>query len=583
MVIESELDLQERGINPGELLEGLATADVPAIKGKGWYSIDEFRQSASSILEEGWRYENFDPVPVARIDDWSRYGAEHRSWGFRLHAWEFMDPLIRAFDETGETFWLEEAVRIAGSWLRIHRNAPEGDDPMVWYDMSQSLRTPRLVGLTLRAARFAELRDDTVVLADAVAWHLDELHKDRAYNPNNNHGFYCAVAQLHAAKYAWMFPDAGATGREGRERLARIATTQFAADGVHLEHSPDYHRMLLKSFEQAVNDGLIDDPEIEERLVRAAQVLGWMIQPDGTLVQFGDSPERLMVVPNADSIDPETRYIVSDTARGTRPSAELAVYAQGGYAFVRSPQPERPGDLRESGYLAFSAAFHSRAHKHADDLNVVWYDRGHQILTDAGRFGYGDLLPADSPLREEGFYYASPERQYVESTVAHNTLALDGRNQERRPRAPYGSAMGECREEGGVFDLSARVHHTDYIHRRRVVYRPGRELLLKDSVFSQAPEARTGTLWFNVAGHFELESVDGVVVFSTPGATRPIRLVISGPGSLVSPVRGQDVPLRGWRSRTDHQLEPVWSLGFSFPIETRASVSTALRIETENS
>src|SRR5699024_10244108 len=98
--------------------------------------------------------------------------------------------------------------------IAIHRDAQDEDDPMAWYDMSQSLRTPRLVALTLRTARISAMNDEALILAEAVAWHFDELHQDRAYNPNNNHGFYTAVSQVHAAKYAWMFPDAEATGIE---------------------------------------------------------------------------------------------------------------------------------------------------------------------------------------------------------------------------------------------------------------------------------------------------------------------------------------------------------------------------------
>src|SRR5699024_7670644 len=116
------------------------------------------------------------------------------------------------------------------------------------------------------------------------------------------------------------------------------------------------------------------------------------------------------------SIDPETLFILSEGRSGTPPSAEMKVFSDGGYAFVRSPRPQSPGDIGKSGYLALSAAFHSRAHKHADDLNLVWYDKGQQILTDSGRYGYGELLPPDSPLRKEGFYYASAERQYFEGT-----------------------------------------------------------------------------------------------------------------------------------------------------------------------
>lgn len=539
--------LQERGADAESVLDALREAPLPDLT--GWFTISRSRQDPASVLETGWRFAKFEPVPVVELTDWARYGREHRSWGFHLHAWEFMDPLLRAADETGEQRWLDE-----------------------------SLRTPRLIALAMRAARRPELREHTVVLAEALAWHLDELHQDRAFNPRNNHGFYTAVSQVHAAKHLGMLPDAPRTAEEGAERLARMARSQFGPDGVHLEHSPDYHRMLLNSFELAVRDGLIEDEEIRGRIERAAHVLGWMVQPDGTMLQFGDSLATPVVASTAESIDPHTRFILTDGARGEAPTEELAVFPDGGYAFVRSPQPSAAGKLAESGYLAFSAAYHSRAHKHADDLNVVWYDRGRQILTDAGRFGYGELLPKDSPLREEGFYYAAPERQYVESTIAHNTLMIDGRNQRRHGRKPYGSALLDCVDKGGRFDLSGRVRHADYVHRRRIIYTPGTELRLLDAVHSGSPETREGTIWLNIDGSFELERVGTEVVFVTPEEDEPLRLVVTGPGTVVEPVHGQQDPMRGWRSRTDRTLEPTWSLGFTFPIETRASVETILRL-----
>ncbi|MGO2360418.1 MAG: heparinase II/III family protein, partial [Brachybacterium tyrofermentans] len=150
----------------------------------------------------------------------------------------------------------------------------------------------------------------------ALAWHLDELHEDRAFNPRNNHGFYTAVSQVHAGRYLRMLPDAARTAEEGEERLALMARSQFAADGVHLEHSPDYHRMLLNSFELAVQDDLILDEEIRARIQRAAYVLGWMIQPDGTILQMGDSPATQVIGKVLDSIDPHTRFLLTDGASG---------------------------------------------------------------------------------------------------------------------------------------------------------------------------------------------------------------------------------------------------------------------------
>lgn len=578
-VVPAELRLRELGANAGELVTSLSQSELPSLS--GWFSIQESRQTAAEVLTTGWKFASFEPVPVAEISDWSTYGKEHRSWGFHLHAWEFMDSLLQAYDSTNERIWLEEALDIALRWLSSHESSDaDTDDEMAWYDMSLSLRTPRLIALTLRASKYADLRDSVVILADGVARHMQELHKDRAFNPNNNHGFYTAISQVHCAKYAYMVPGASEAAAEGAQRLTRMAETQFAQDGVHLEHSPDYHRMLLSSFERGVNDGLIMDSDVRDRVRRAAHVLGWMIQPDGALVQFGDSPETVMVKPDAESIDPETEYILSDGHRGTRPNSELGVFHKGGYAFVRSPQPQAADKLHESSYLAFSAAFHSRAHKHADDLNVVWFDHERQILTDGGRYGYGDLLPQGSPLRKEGFYYAAPERQYVEGTMAHNTLMMDGTNQDRRSREPYGGAIGTCVEDHGVFDLSGRVHHSDYIHRRRVVFEPGARLRIKDSIFSQSPDNREGILWFNIDGGFDLISAEGPLVFETVTGNSVLHLEVTGPGRLIDPVRGQKEPMRGWRSRKDRTLEAVWSVGFAISIDTRASVETAFNLST---
>jgi len=576
LLAASDTDLRRRGLEVDELLTALRSAPLPDLT--GWFTIQEIKQSAGAVLEDGWKFSRFDPVPIAALTDWAQYGAAHRSWGFHLHAWEFMDPLLRAADADDGDVWLRRIVRIAVDWIRIHRGADDEADPMAWYDMSQSLRTPRLIAIALRAARHADLRDETVILAEALAWHLDELHEDRAFNPRNNHGFYTAVSQVHAGRYLSMLPDAARTAEEGEERLALMARSQFAADGVHLEHSPDYHRMLLNSFELAVQDDLIADEEIRTRIQRAAYVLGWMIQPDGTILQMGDSPATQVIGKVLDSIDPHTRFLLTDGASGEPATEELAAFPEGGYAFVRSPQPSAPGELARSGYLAFSAAYHSRAHKHADDLNVVWYDRGQQILTDAGRFGYGALLDKDSPLRAEGYYYAAPERQYVESTMAHNTVMVDGRNQQRQGRKPYGSALTECARKGDRFDLSARVRHSDYVHRRRVIYTPGKEVRLLDAFHSRLAESREAVVWLNLDGSFELESMGEEIVLVAETESGPLRVFVSGPGRALEPVRGQQEPLRGWRSRKDGSLEPTWSLGFAFPLETRALVETRLRL-----
>src|SRR5699024_4744183 len=50
--LDSELALEKGGVNAGELLEQLAGAELPALK--GWFTSQDIRQSAESILETGW-------------------------------------------------------------------------------------------------------------------------------------------------------------------------------------------------------------------------------------------------------------------------------------------------------------------------------------------------------------------------------------------------------------------------------------------------------------------------------------------------------------------------------------------------
>ena len=66
-------------------------------------------------------------------------------------------------------------------------------------------------------------------------------------------------------------------------------------------------------------------------------------------------------------------------------------------------------DFDKASYLAQQAGFHSRTHKQADDLSFIWYDRGTEILIDAGRYGYLGRTETGSDLWNQGFLVFGPE------------------------------------------------------------------------------------------------------------------------------------------------------------------------------
>lgn len=530
-----------------------------------WFDVNS-GVSADDVISNGWLLAGFDRLELSLPIDWEESCASNRSWAFHLHTWEFMDPVVREYAETGRRELLLWCLDRAIDWIQdFVQSDKDGPNSMAWYDMSLGLRSPRLMALISMAVEAGCERAILKDLLDGAMRHRTEHELERSFNPRTNHGYYAAIGQTVLGQGLRPLPWMLQLEQQGNERLRLMASTQFKEDGAHSEHSPDYHRMVLDSFKLGIEQGLIQDEIVIARISKAAGALGWMIKPDGRLVQFGDSPERVMTslrVP--ESTDVNTNFLISRGREGSPNAQTLAVFPAAGYAFVRDPQPVSVDDHERPAYLALSAAFHSRAHKHADDLNFVWSDHGQEILVDAGRYGYGELLPPNDPKRLDGYYYGVPERQYVESTIAHNTVAVDGDNHERRTRDPYGSGLRECAQVGDHYELNAEAPHGHWHHQRRLSMSPQKWLIVEDFVQSLNGKPHDFRSWFNLPGELKMVVHDELTV-RFDGGLLPMPLWIRGWGDLelIVPVSGQTDPLRGWRSLKDRSLEPTWSMGYS--------------------
>lgn len=567
------LQLNGEGVSAQEIIRHLAAGPLPAPS--GWFTLDPKPYTAERIMNDGW---GLARLPVIRFTpelDWDAPGRENRSWGFHLHAWEFIDPVLTEYYETGNLELLQWMLTVADHWWdSIEQVDPQ--ETMAWYDMSLSLRMPRLARLMIATAKSSIPAETSRLIRHALA-NIHMMLQPEAFNGGNNHGFFAAAAGLDYAKWLPMLPKIHELATLSSERMQLMAQSQFGSDGGHLEHSPDYHRMLLGSFERAFSEGLLTDPEVSGRVEKAADVLGWLVQPDGHLVQFGDSPAFDVETNELSSINPNTQFILSDGKTGSADRRELMVLPETGYAVVRSPQPQMVGARIASSYLAFQTAFHSRAHKHADDLTFVWFDRGCELVVDSGRFGYIDLLPANAPDRKLGFYYAAPERQYVESTIAHNTVSVDGVDIERRARQPHGSGLGKCEHLDGRFVLRGRVDHGRYVHERTLELTPGEQLVVTDHLIPAADaELQEAVAWFNLDGSLKLQHGDALE-FTLPNGTAD-QLVVTSTAQLITPVRGQEQPLRGWRSRVDRALEPTYNFGFKVSLHEATTIVTTFAL-----
>ena len=527
---------------------------------------DRLNQSgdAMQIISDGWALPDFPRISVTPPISWELVAAGNRSWEYRLHSWDFLGPALCALDVEANESLLEFVVNVAVDWTLAHWDL-EVPTRMAWYDMAVAKRSYRLAMVLDLATRSPVVADSIVDhLLHAVRVHQIALAREGTFNPGSNHGFYVAAGQKAMSRRLTLLPGMEQQCSQSDERLRQMLSTQFSTEGVHREHSPDYHRMILSTLQQLERAELLpSDTSVNTQSIEES--LAWFVLPDQSLAMFGDTPLRTL--PNRNHYrSPVLQSAASGGRLGCPPDKSWRAFPESGYAVYRSGWPTSDDDPQDWTYLALNAAFHSRTHKHADDLSFVWYDHRSHILTDPGRFGYLDPTHADSDLGKKGFYYAHPKRIYIEETRAHNAVEIDGQSYQRRGVKPYGSALRRTGEHQGVFfaeahaehltlDRSSRIQHT-----RLLLLRAREWLIVYDRLWDPRNRPHEFRQWFQFAPHLQVESDDLGWSMTGENGWRLWGLpLLEGSGSQV--MRGETEPeLQGWISYRDNELEPTPSV-----------------------
>lgn len=529
---------------------------------------------ADEALAMGWTRRGYPAILLETGSiPWALSGQQERSWNFYIHSWDMLDALLKTYSENQQTRYLEPALKVALDWQDYVNGNDEDQSPFVWYDMAVGLRAYRLAYL-FDASESARLLSDQ---QKAQLWAVLEQHQDYLENDDNvvfhnNHGFYQAAGQLAMGR---RFADRSESMRraldQGKSRLLRMLETQFASDGTHREHSPDYHRMVYDTLRGVLDAGLVTDLKIIAFAEKIEEALSWFVLPNQRLANFGDSDYRL-VSASSDGAQKKwktdaMRYVCTGGALGQPPEKSLAVFPQGGYFVVRAPVGRDKTDLRHHGYLAQQAAFHSRTHKHADTLSFIWHEHGQDILVDSGRYGYLGRTEHGSELWKDGHWYSDPGRIYCESTRAHNVLEFDGANYPRKGIRPFGSVIGRHLEhESGVFMLETEARHFKGMRHARVLfYLPGQWLIVFDWFKDNTAKKHDVRQWFHLSPDLSVTSDGEGYRVQVEGCDAPLRCqsCLSGP-SRMEVTRGEHDPvMQGWWSGKERELVPAAAFGYS--------------------
>jgi Heparinase II/III-like protein len=283
-------------------------------------------------------------------------------------------------------------------------------------------------------------------------------------------------------------------------------------------------------------------PHLADTLAHAARQTRWLVHPDLTTVAMSDSapmPQPDLSLPSG---NPECAGIRSYSEAPT--CYRLRHFRDVGYVIFRSDWAIPP---EEASMIFVQGGFFNQTHRQADDFSFEWFERGRKILSDSGHYGYTN----------------DEWEHYFDSTCAHNTIQVDGRDYSTREDGAYGNAVRMARQRANGARIILRVYHDDLElwHQRQIDYRPGETLRIKDSLRSDRP--RVYVQWhhfdrafelFGNAGRFELDDGDLLVELTTSTSC--------GDRTRYMKIRGQREPrIQGWASVAGRERHRRWTLG----------------------
>lgn len=329
------------------------------------------------------------------------------------------------------------------------------------------------------------------ITAERVAANIDF-----AVSQKNNHGISEAVGLFTIGTLFPFLRRAAGWRSLGRRTLEREVSRQIYDDGSFVQHSMNYHRVMLHDCLWAMRIAeLAGEPlsaELRSRVALAGEFLLGMLDPDSGRVPNYGSNDGALILP-LDACDyTDFRPVVQAAifaGTGTRvlfagPWDEAAVWLFGSaFASTRqTPRPTASARFDAGGYYTIRgthtwcmARCHSYRDRpaHVDPLHLdIWY-RGANVVSDSGSFLY--------------YSPAAPQfEKFFKDISAHNTIEIGGRG----PLDPasrflwvpwpearcirHGSAQWSGEHQG------YNRHPWNVMHRRDVELRADREWVVTD-------------------------------------------------------------------------------------------------------
>lgn len=441
----------------------------------------ELARSACDLAENEVEFLNIR----RRFDDgidW-RSADQSRLWQYNLHYFDY------ALDAGRSPDWIRSAME---DWVK--RNPP--GKSVGWEPYPVSLRIVNWIKFDLRPGRSGQLPPSC---RHSLYQQLGWLERNLEHEIQANHLLKNAKALfLGGAYFSGKVADRWL--RNGRKLFLEQVEEQIRPDGGHYERSAMYHAIVLEDMLDVLSlsvgsVGLMSDADVAALARRAGSALSYLQDvtfPAGRLPMFNDSvagitPETASLRSYAQAIlPPLDTHISPDAALINKPSTGFYGYRNGGEMLLAdggAPSPSYQPGHSHCGLLGFELAV-----------------AGQPVIVDSGVYDYE----------------ATPLRQLLRSTAAHNTVRIDREEQSeiwgafrmgRRARAGQVSLSADLPDRfcfaGSQDGYRNRNGHP--VHRRVIECRIGHTWHVADDIMGRGCHLLESFLHFHPSFRLEKE------------------------------------------------------------------------------
>lgn len=227
------------------------------------------------------------PFDVATLGPkfWKNPQVADPTWRLYLYSLRWMGPLVARAEKDQQQ---EASKRLIDAVLRFYVDHPDTGKAVLGWDEGGSLR--RLETLNCLYRMTSDKR-----LFRPMATEANVLFGPRYYGPPrhpvHNHGLMANLRLVEAGAHAGR-PD---WSKAAGERIRREAGLAFTPKGTSYEQSTGYQSINAELWHQAARTLTELDPKdpviptIRATVARARSVSEWVTEPDGGVVQIGDT------------------------------------------------------------------------------------------------------------------------------------------------------------------------------------------------------------------------------------------------------------------------------------------------------